>query len=110
MRRTTHSVDDPREIPGLTHHARARMCGRRMSADVVLGVIAYGRIAHVRGATIYAVGRKEVSQFSEASTDLEDMEGVHVVCSRDGAVMTVYRNHDFRGLRPRSRGRRRGIS
>lgn len=37
--------------------------------------------------------------------DLSGVEGVQVVCSRDGAILTVYRNKNFRGLRPRG-GRR----
>ena len=109
MRRTIRSIDNPQGISGLTHHAWARMCGRRLSTDVVRGVIAYGRMAYVRGATIYVVGRKEVGRFSRENMDLQGMQGVHVVCSKDGVVMTAYRNHDFRGLRPRSRRRRRGV-
>lgn len=87
----------------LTRHAWARMCGRSLSPDMVRRVLNCGRVAHVRGATIYAVGRKEIKRFGDEGMDLSDVEGVQVVCSEGGAVMTVYRNRDFRGLRPRSR-------
>ena len=70
-------------------------------------VLNYGRVAHVRGATIYAVGRKEVERFARDGMDLSDVEGVQVVCSDSGVIMTVYRNRDFRGLRPRRRAHRR---
>ena len=102
MRKATHIIGDLRTNCRVTRHAWRRMCERGMSADVVLGVIQYGRKAYVRGAVIHAVGRREVRRFSWRGVDLVDMEGVQVVCSTDGALMTVYRNHDFRGLRPRS--------
>ena len=107
MRKAIRNTSDLRTTCSVTHHAWRRMCERGMSPDVVLGVIQYGRKAYVRGAVIYAVGRREVRRFSWRGVDLVDMEGVQVVCSIDGALMTVYRNHDFRGLRPRPRSRRR---
>ena len=90
----------------LTKHARERML-RRLPPIVVRHVVEYGRVVFVRGATIYAVGRKEVARFRREGVDLATGEGVQVVCSNDGAVMTVHRNHDFRGLRPRRRRRKR---
>ena len=64
----------------------------------------YGRVAYVRGAKIYVIGRKEVESFLRKGIELADFEGIHVVCSPEGVVLTTYRNRDFRGLR--SRGRR----
>lgn len=85
----------------LSRHAWQRMSGRGLSPDAILRVINFGRVAHVRGATIYAVGRKESARFKRDGIDLSDVEGVQAVCSVDGVIMTVYRNRDFRGLRPR---------
>lgn len=63
-------------------------------------VVEYGRAVHRRGAVIHAIGRKEVERFrEEEDIDLSDCEGVQVVCSTEGSVLTVYRNHDFSGLR-----------
>jgi hypothetical protein len=87
----------------LTNHAWVQMCGRSLSPDMVRCVLNCGREVHVRGATIYAVGRKEIERFEEKGIDLSDVEGVQVVCSESGSVITAYRNRDFRGLRPRSR-------
>ena len=84
----------------LSQHAWKRMCSRGISSHSVQRVIHYGRVAHVRGATIYAVGRKEVERHKRNGVDLSKVEGVHVVSSKDGKVITVYRNHDLRGLRP----------
>ena len=108
MSTTFHNLADLHDNYNLTRHAWARMCGRSLSPGMVHGVIKYGRVAYVRGATIYAVGRKEVNRFGRESIDLANLEGVQVVCSNGGAVMTVYRNRDFRGLRPRTRRAHRG--
>jgi len=89
----------------LTKHARQRMDARRLPEPAVVAVMTYGRLARVRGAEVYAVGRKEVKQYRKVGIDLKDLEGVQVVCSRDGAVLTTYRNRDFRGLRPHGSSR-----
>ena len=99
-----HEAGRPSPLP-ITKHAQARMHERRLSDETVSMVMTYGRLARVRGAEIYAVGRKEVEQYLAEGLDLSRFEGVQVVCSPDGAVLTVYRNKDFRGLRPRG-GRR----
>jgi hypothetical protein len=98
------------EIEGeyiLTRHAWERMSGRGVSPAAVRLVLNYGRAAHIRGATIYAVGRKEVERFRQNGIELSAVEGVQVVCTDRGDVLTVYRNRDLRGLRPRSRRPRR---
>ena len=107
MSATVHSVFDLHDNYHLSRHAWARMGGRSLSPDMIRKVFNYGRVTHVRNATIYAVGRKEVNRFDRENVDLTNVEGIQVVCSKSGTVMTVYRNHDFRGLRPRSRRVRR---
>jgi len=87
----------------LSRHAWRRMSGRGFSSHAIRQVLDYGRVVHVRGATIHVVGRKEVEQHRDEGIALSGVEGVHVVCSDDGVIITVYRNHDFRGLHPRSR-------
>ena len=92
----------------LTRHADVRMRQRGLYPDVVLDVLAFGREVRVRGAIIYAVGRNEVEWFRREGFDLSKAEGVQVVCTETGTVQTVYRNPDFRGLRPRPQRARRG--
>lgn len=87
-------------VPGLTKHAQRRMTARRISDVALEAVLTYGRVAFVRGAEIYAIGRKEVELYQRQGIDLTAFEGIHVVCSLNGAVMTAYRNRDLRGLRP----------
>ena len=100
---TNQNVIEFADSHELTHHAWSRMCARSLSPDMVSRVLNCGRVVHIRGATIYAVGRKEIKRFRNKSIDLSDVEGVQVVCSTSGGIMTVYRNRNFRGLRPRLR-------
>ena len=107
MNSIIRNVDRIPDNPSLTGHAKRRMSARRLSYNAVRRVVEYGRVIHARGATIYAIGRKEVDRFGRTGLDLTTEEGVQVVCSNRGAVMTAFRNHDFRGLRPRRRRPRR---
>jgi hypothetical protein len=84
----------------LTRHATKRMDHRSISSEIIDSVIEYGRVVYTRGAMIYAIGRKEVERYrQEEDIDLSDCEGVQAVCSMEGAVLTTYRNRNFRGLR-----------
>ena len=83
----------------LTHHARARMDGRRIPPEAVAAVLAHGRTVWTRGAQVFALGRKEVARALQRGLDLRPFAGLQVVCAPDGDVLTVYRNHDFRPLR-----------
>ena len=93
----------------LTRHAARRMQQRALSAETLREVIVFGREVHTRGATIYAVGRKEVAAARREGVDLSDAEHVHVVCTAEGAIKTAYRNRDFRDLRTGGPRTRRGI-
>lgn len=83
----------------LTYHATARKSHRGIPSEVIESVVEFGRVVYTRGAMIHAIGRKEVERYRQEDIDLSDCEGVQVVCSTDGAVLTVYRNHNFHGLR-----------
>lgn len=102
-----HKTIDFQGEYNLTQHAWKRMCGRGLSPAAIRLVLNYGRTAHIRSATIYAVGRKEVERYRQNGIELSPVEGVQVVCTESGAILTVYRNRDLRGLRPRSRRARR---
>lgn len=91
----------------VTQHAWQRMCARSLSRAALDAVLSYGRVIYTRGAAIYALGRKEVARLARRGIDVARFEGVQVVCSPAGKVLTVYRNRDFRGLRPRRRRQRR---
>ncbi len=90
----------------LTAHAADRMSTRGLRAPAVTAALDHGRVVHIRGADIHAIGRREVASCKRDGIDLSRHEGVQVVCGPEGHVLTVYRNRDFRSLRPRRRRRR----
>jgi len=100
--------DDPKLDASfhLTQHARGRIRKRGLSEEAVALTIRFGRQVSIRGALIFALGRREVRRLlEEQGVDLSRYEGVQVVCSWQGAILTTYRNSDFRSLRL-MRGRR----
>lgn len=92
----------PTDLP-LTDHAQMRMNQRGISETVVAMVLRYGRTVHARGATYRVIGHKEVSRFAERGINLRDADGIHVLLASDGAVITAYRNHELRKIRPTKR-------
>lgn len=93
----------PEPSPRMTMHAVRRMHERRISEAAVRTTLEHGRIVHVRGAAIHAIGHKEISRLQRRGIDLSHCEGIQIVCAPDGTILTAYRNRDFRGLRPRRR-------
>jgi len=83
----------------LTEHARIRMNARRIPTTAVEMALLFGREKHVRGATFYAIGRREVNWFGLNGVDLRRYEGIQVICAEDNVVVTAYRNHDLSNLR-----------
>ena len=87
----------------LTKHAYERMSARSISHTAVEAALEFGRCVEISGAQIFAIGRKEVKTCRRDGVDLREFEGTQVVVTAGGAVMTVYRNSDFRSLRTRCR-------
>ncbi|HEY1191113.1 MAG TPA: hypothetical protein VGE74_25995 [Gemmata sp.] len=84
--------------PIYSQHAIDRMNERRLNDEQVALVHEYGREVFARGAVYHFVGRKEVEAFA-ACVDLTAVEGIHVLESHSGTVLTVYRNRGFRPSR-----------
>lgn len=84
----------------LSVHAKKRMNARNLGIAAVKAALDFGRIVRTRGAVVYALGQKEVRRYSHIVKNLQRFEGVHVVCGADGTIITVYRNHSFKKLRP----------
>ena len=97
------SMPQPRPIPQFSNHSLLRMAQRGIDAPEILATMRYGRKQHVRGALVHVIGRKEVRQAEKTGRNLRDYEGIHVVCSPDRTVLTVYRNRhlNIRGKRLR---------
>lgn len=87
----------------LSRHAYARMITRSSSRTAIEVALEFGRCVESRGAQSFAIGRREVEKYRRDGIKLREFEGTQVVVMASGAVMTVYRNSDFRSLRTRRR-------
>lgn len=110
MQKLTRSVARPQHpaLAGfhLTTHAQQRMRTRGISEAALCAVLLYGRAAYVRGAMVYAIGRKEIERHWEIGLDLSSFDGVQVVCSPEGNILTAYRSRRLKGGRPGRSSRR----
>lgn len=79
----------------ITKHAQARMQSRSISETDISDAIEYGRTYFARGAIFKILGKKEIRRF-EADADLRHLDGLHVVLAADGAIITAYKNKQFR--------------
>jgi hypothetical protein len=85
----------------LTDHARRRLNARRIPLDAVDFVFRYGRELPSRGAVLHVLGRRELELFRKDGVNVDGYEGVHVVASEEGTVITAYKNRSPHRLRPR---------
>ena len=97
------SQGEPESSHRTTTHAVRRMHERSISEAAVRATLEHGRIVHVRGAAVHAIGHKEISRLGRRGIDVSHCEGIQIVCAPDGTILTAYRNRNFRGLRPRRR-------
>ena len=68
---------------------------RRISVRDIENALDYGRTFYSRDAVFRVIGRKEIDRYRD-EVDLQQLDGLHVVCDRHGQVITVYRNPRFR--------------
>ena len=91
----------------VTRHAWERMCGRRLSPDALGMVLTFGRELYAHRIRFFAIGRKEIARERAYGVDLRQLDGWIAVCSPDGGIVTVYRNRNFRGMKPNGHKRQR---
>jgi len=72
---------------------------RGIDASAIDAAIDYGRAVYTRGAIVHAIGRNEIARWAAVGIDLSAYDGIQVVSGKDGTVLTVYRNRNFRLLR-----------
>lgn len=84
--------------PVVTAHARTRMSQRAIRPAIVQLAMLFGREVHAANAVFVVVGRREICEARVDGIDIHDLEGIHVVCSRRGDVITVYRDRTLRAL------------
>lgn len=90
----------------LTRHAEERMSQRRIPVEAVCAALDYGHVYRTRGAVIYALTRRAADQCRNDGSAITKLDGLQVVCGDSGSIVTVYRNRDFRSLKPQGRVRR----
>lgn len=83
----------------MSRHALHRMYERGLSLEDIEGVLTHGQAVYDRGAITFRIGRRVAALIRAEGVAADHLEGLHVVASTDGTIVTVYRNHDFR--RPR---------
>lgn len=83
----------------MTAHAARRCRNRGIPQAAIAAALDYGSRRLIRGAEIYTLGWREVSQCARIGIDLSRFERVAVVCAHSGAILTVYRNRRLRGRR-----------
>ena len=92
---------------GLSQHALMRMSQRSIDLEQVQLVLSHGKMIHSRRARFYVVGHKEIKKLGVAGLDAEGLENIQVVVDeKSNRILTVYRNKDFRQIRPQHRRER----
>ncbi len=94
-----HRNDQGSSESQLSCHAFERMEQRNIGHEAIEVVLDFGREVYTRGAIVHAIGRREIEHSEREGINLSPYDGVQVVCSQDGTVLTVYRNRNFRRLR-----------
>jgi len=92
----------------LSAHAEKRMSERAIDLCQVQQAISYGRIIHSRRARFYVIGKKELACLHHQGVEASHLENIQVVVDeRSNTILTVYRNRDFRQIRPVHRHERK---
>lgn len=73
-------------------HAQSRMSQRRINRSAVSLVLTYGRVIHCTGASFHFLGERDLP--GHLVREHQRLIGTTVVISRDGEVITVYKNRD----------------
>ena len=87
-------------------HLQRRMSQRGIRDQDIERTLLYGRTEYIRRAHITVVGRREVERAARQGVDIRSLEGIHVVCTPEGVIKTVYRNKQL-NLREAGNPRRR---
>lgn len=81
---------------GLTGHAVKRSSQRGMKTKHIANLLKFGRKNYQNGAIYYSIGKKEIAKYKDICPGLKEMNGMHLITSLTGTVITLFRNKDFR--------------
>ena len=92
---------------GLSVHAKTRMSQRNIDMKQVHLVLQLGKVIHSRKARFYVIGRKNIGRLSHQGIDAQSLENIQVVVDdKSNLILTVYKNSNFRQIRPKQRRER----
>ena len=84
---------------GFSVHASKRAAQRGVSRQMVAHILKFGRKHYQNGSVYYSVGRKEIKKFEHLCSALKNMNGLHLVMAKDGKIITVFKNQNFKIIR-----------
>ena len=88
----------------LSSHARQRGAQSNLCECDVELVRKYGVLEHRTGVRFYFVRRREVERYHLAEPRLARLQGMVMIVSNDGIVITFYRNRDaLKAIRRKSK-------
>ena len=79
----------------ITTHAKKRMTQRGISQTTIELAISIGRYFYSKEALFFFIGKKEVKKYSKVVPLITKDEGVVVISSLEGTILTTYRNRNF---------------
>ena len=83
-----------------SQHAQVREGQRGISDKQLMLAYRYGRVIHSRRAVYRVIGSKEIKKYGDIEPELKNMNGVQLVMSANGRVLTAFKNKDLRKVRP----------
>jgi len=83
----------------LTAHAKKRATQRGVKTNTLNDIVRFGRKTYQSGAIYYSIGRKEIQKHQKRLPAIKNMNGIHVVVSLTGKILTVFKNKDFAKIR-----------
>lgn len=81
-----------------SEHAIRRSYGRSISGEAVEATLDYGRFYWNQGSMVYRLDRRSIAKAKSQGVNLQAHEGIHVVLSSDGIVLTAYRNRNCKRM------------
>lgn len=81
-------------------HASQREGQRGISKKQVILAYQYGRVIRSRRATYFVIGKKEIKKYGAIEPEIKEMNGIQLVMSSNGTILTAYRNKNLRKIRP----------
>jgi hypothetical protein len=88
----------------LTKHATMRRAQRAISSSAVAIAIQAGLQRQLDGCVVFFLGRRQLEGLKLEPQELERLEGVTVILSREGRVITTYKNRNGLDCTLRRRG------